>query len=245
MPEAADIDADADADVIGGEGEEEEEDLVVVKRSSKQRKSTVERDEDDDEMEEEKVKGEGEKGLSEEAGMTAPITVPVTVTVPATVPATPADVLAGEDVNMDVDVEMDLSGRIDAVREKVTPESVKLRAFALALYRASCLIADSSAAARATAKAHQLLPRDQRYQSAEIAVKRAFSECPNLSLLVRHLLQQPLHLLYRHSCLSIGLPVAPMLAKPTKEIGEVLRRLSGLAFTVSFEQKIYCFTCHH
>lgn len=32
-----------------------------------------------------------------------------------------------------------------------------------------------------------------------------------------------------------GVPVAPMLAKPTKQVAEVLRRLVGQAFTMEFK----------
>lgn len=123
---------------------------------------------------------------------------------------------------------VNLEERIASIPEKVTPESIKLRSFALALYSAQ--IASNS---KAEAAAHRKLSKELRWQCAEVAVKRAFSECPNLSLLSKHLLTLPLHDLHRASCLSIGLPVAPMLAKPTKQIGEVLKRLSGLAFTVN------------
>jgi hypothetical protein len=131
-------------------------------------------------------------------------------------------------------VPQDLFSMIDVITDKATPESVKMKAFALALYPYSVQKAGDvdAAAQRAYSAANRKLPKELRWQCAEIAVKRAFSECPNLSLLVRHMMEHPMHELHRHSRLTIGLPVAPMLAKPTKEIGEVLRRLSGLAFTV-------------
>lgn len=70
---------------------------------------------------------------------------------------------------------------------------------------------------------------------AVVAVKRAFSECPNVGLLVQALLTEPLYALYRRCKLTVGVPISPMLAKPTKEIGEVLKRLSGLAFTMEYK----------
>lgn len=45
----------------------------------------------------------------------------------------------------------------------------------------------------------------------------------------------PLHLLHKHCRLRVGVPVAPMLAKPTKELNEVLKRLSSLAFTMEYK----------
>jgi DNA ligase-1 len=73
------------------------------------------------------------------------------------------------------------------------------------------------------------------YDAAEIAIKRAFSECPNLSLVIGAGVQYPLHVLYQRCRLLLGVPVAPMLAKPTKEIGEVLRRLESQAFTMEYK----------
>ena len=79
------------------------------------------------------------------------------------------------------------------------------------------------------------LSKDEKLELAVIAVKRAFSECPNLSILISALLKSPLHLLFKTCRLVPGVPVHPMLAKPTKEIGEVLSRLSGLAFTMEYK----------
>ena len=129
-----------------------------------------------------------------------------------------------------------LSGMIEAITDKPTPESIKMEAFALSIVSYSTAGGEDSdsTAIKAFSSACRKFPKELRYQCAEVAVKRAFSECPNLTLLTRHMMEQPLHDLHKYSRLSIGLPVAPMLAKPTKEIGEVLRRLSGLAFTVHF-----------
>ena len=79
------------------------------------------------------------------------------------------------------------------------------------------------------------LSKEEHQELAVVAVKRAFSECPSYSLLIQALLAAPLHELYLRCRLVPGVPVHPMLAKPTKEIGEVLRRLSGLAFTMEYK----------
>ena len=76
---------------------------------------------------------------------------------------------------------------------------------------------------------------EDKRELAEIAVKRAFSECPNLTILVTALVTKPLYQLYKECRLIPGVPVAPMLAKPTKAITEVLKRLSGLAFTMEYK----------
>ena len=84
-------------------------------------------------------------------------------------------------------------------------------------------------------KAGFLLQKEQIIELTVIAVKRAFSECPSLTLLVQALLSTPIYMLYRACRLRPGLPIAPMLAKPTKQVNEVLKRLSGLAFTMEYK----------
>ena len=79
------------------------------------------------------------------------------------------------------------------------------------------------------------LSKEDKQELAVIVVKRAFSECPNLGILASALLQYPLYEIFKHCRLVQGVPIAPMLAKPTKEINEVLKRLSGLTFTMEYK----------
>eukprot|EP00968_Pinguiococcus_pyrenoidosus_P022311 scaffold3138_cov128-Pinguiococcus_pyrenoidosus.AAC.2 len=62
--------------------------------------------------------------------------------------------------------------------------------------------------------------------SAEV-VTQAFSECPSYQALCDALLGGPLWAVQYRCHLRPGLPVLPMLAKPTKKITEVLERLRG------------------
>ena len=66
-------------------------------------------------------------------------------------------------------------------------------------------------------------------------LKQAVSECPSYDLIVPALLQFPLAQLHGHRHLTPGIPVQPMLAKPTKEIGEVLDHLQGREFTCEYK----------
>lgn len=79
------------------------------------------------------------------------------------------------------------------------------------------------------------LGRSARLELAVAVVKRAFSECPSLSSLVTALLQHPLYDIHKVCRLCPGIPVAPMLAKPTKKLEEVLTRLSGQMFTMEYK----------
>eukprot|EP00913_Durusdinium_trenchii_P029305 g27472.t1 len=64
----------------------------------------------------------------------------------------------------------------------------------------------------------------------EAAVRQAFSEMPNFDNLIKALMEGRRSLL--EVChISLGVPVKPMLAKPSKGIAEVGERLSGKRFT--------------
>lgn len=79
------------------------------------------------------------------------------------------------------------------------------------------------------------LSLDDRKDLSVIAIKRAFSDCPNISLVVTALLEYPIYLLYLQCRLVPGVPVAPMLAKPEKKLSSVLQRLKDKAFTMEYK----------
>ena len=68
-----------------------------------------------------------------------------------------------------------------------------------------------------------------------VLVKQAYAECSDHGMLARALLRAPLHRVRAYCHLTPGTPVAPMLAKPTKSVDEVLKRLSGQRLTVEFK----------
>lgn len=82
---------------------------------------------------------------------------------------------------------------------------------------------------------NQKLPLETRLESAVNCVKKAYSEVSSFDALVDALLNEPLHLLNQECTLRPGMPVEPMLAKPTKSIQEVLKRLNGKRFTCEFK----------
>ena len=79
------------------------------------------------------------------------------------------------------------------------------------------------------------LPLETRLEMSTSLVKKAYSEVPSLDLLVNSLLRVPLPLLSRECALTPGIPVAPMLAKPTRSVVEVLKRLNGKRFTCEYK----------
>jgi len=78
-------------------------------------------------------------------------------------------------------------------------------------------------------------PIESQLESAVNIVKRAYSEVPSFDKLVDSLISVPLYKLHSTCLLSPGLPVEPMLAKPTKSVQEVLKRLNGKMFTCEYK----------
>jgi len=75
----------------------------------------------------------------------------------------------------------------------------------------------------------------ERLEAAVMIIKKAYSEVPSYDSLLDAGLSVPLDELHKACTLTPGIPVEPMLAKPTKSIQEVLKRLSGQRFTCEFK----------
>merc|ERR1712091_384330 len=86
-------------------------------------------------------------------------------------------------------------------------------------------------AGRGNALGKKRLTKDERLIAAEAVVKQCYAEAPSYSTLCQGALTTPLWNLHTKCALGVGVPVFPMLAKPTKSVDEVLKRLSGKAFT--------------
>lgn len=77
---------------------------------------------------------------------------------------------------------------------------------------------------------------EQRMESMEAAVKQAYCEMPNFDRLVGALMEGRDGKNLSEVChISLGIPVKPMLAKPSKGIQEVAERLGGKRFTGEYK----------
>jgi len=77
---------------------------------------------------------------------------------------------------------------------------------------------------------------NQRLTAYDDAVRAAACECPNIDIIVDHLIQGTDASELPDKCqVQPGLPVKPMLAKPTKGISEVLDRFSECNFTCEYK----------
>lgn len=70
---------------------------------------------------------------------------------------------------------------------------------------------------------------------AEDIVREAFSLIPNYEIIIKKAHQYGIMNLLEHCQLTPGVPLKPMLAKPTKSIGEVLDRFLGEKFTCEYK----------
>lgn len=77
--------------------------------------------------------------------------------------------------------------------------------------------------------------KSDRAEAAVAIVKKAYSEVPSYDALLNALLRVPLDQMHVACTLTPGIPVEPMLAKPTKSIQEVLKRLNGQRFTCEYK----------
>ena len=76
---------------------------------------------------------------------------------------------------------------------------------------------------------------DVEYEEAVEIVKQAHSELPTFGEIIPALLEHGLRKLASVCHLRPGIPVNPMLAKPTKGVTEVLDKFSGVKFTCEYK----------
>ena len=72
-------------------------------------------------------------------------------------------------------------------------------------------------------------------EEATLIVKKCYSEMPSYDALVKAMLAHGVWTLYDHCYFTVGVPVKPMLAKPTNGVREVLDRFDGIEFTCEYK----------
>lgn len=78
-------------------------------------------------------------------------------------------------------------------------------------------------------------PENGTHEQAEEILKEAFSLIPNYEIIIRNSYEYGIFNLLKHCQLTPGIPLKPMLAKPTKSISEVLDRFQGQEFTCEYK----------
>ncbi|GLI65526.1 hypothetical protein VaNZ11_009081 [Volvox africanus] len=75
----------------------------------------------------------------------------------------------------------------------------------------------------------------EKLEAAAQVVKQAYSECPSYDVLIPALLEEGTTDLLSRCHFMPGVPVKPMLAKPTTGVGEVLEKFTDTEFTVEYK----------
>ena len=81
----------------------------------------------------------------------------------------------------------------------------------------------------------QRAPSSERLAEGEAILKGVFSELPNYEVLLPAMTEHGIFHLRENCKLQPGVPLKPMLAKPTKSITEVLDRFEGKNFTCEYK----------
>ncbi|XP_042505747.1 DNA ligase 1 isoform X1 [Macadamia integrifolia] len=74
-----------------------------------------------------------------------------------------------------------------------------------------------------------------RLEEAAKIVKQIYSVVPNYDQIVSALLADGVWKLSETCCFTLGVPVGPMLAKPTKGVSEILDKFQGMEFTCEYK----------
>ncbi|KAL0261070.1 ATP-dependent DNA ligase Cdc17 [Diplodia seriata] len=79
------------------------------------------------------------------------------------------------------------------------------------------------------------IPNSEQLAKGEKTLKSVYSELPSYEVIIPAMLKHGLSNLREHCKLQPGVPLKPMLAKPTKSITEVLDRFEGKHFTCEYK----------
>jgi DNA ligase 1 len=79
------------------------------------------------------------------------------------------------------------------------------------------------------------LPSTDQLVKGEAALKQVYSELPSYEVIIPAMLEHGIFQLHESCKLQPGVPLKPMLAKPTKSITEVLDRFEGKTFTCEYK----------
>merc|ERR1719284_1943517 len=115
-----------------------------------------------------------------------------------------------------------------------TPTMLQAVAYAFVLSRPKGLGNDPAVTDVRNIKGQKISQSDieAKLISMEAAVKQAFCELPNFDMVIGALMEGRDGSNLAEAChISLGIPVKPMLAKPSKGISEVAERLTGKRFT--------------
>lgn len=133
------------------------------------------------------------------------------------------------------------TGKVDINKDKGGPSEAKYLVrflegkLRLGLAEKSVLVSLAQAMICHEAEKKGKVPSTTEMEQAEATLKTVYSELPSYDVIIPAMLESGI-LKLRESCkLRPGVPLKPMLAKPTKAITEVLDRFEGQKFTCEYK----------
>ncbi|RCI13776.1 hypothetical protein L249_7983 [Ophiocordyceps polyrhachis-furcata BCC 54312] len=133
------------------------------------------------------------------------------------------------------------SGKIDITKDRGGPSEAKFiirfleGKLRLGLAERTVLVSLAQAAVCREAEEEGRVPSTAELEKGESMLKTVYSELPSYDVVVPALLKHGIEKLRDECKLRPGVPLKPMLAKPTKAITEVLDRFEGQTFTCEYK----------
>ncbi|KAK2064531.1 DNA ligase I [Colletotrichum caudatum] len=133
------------------------------------------------------------------------------------------------------------SGKVDISKDKGGPSEAKYLVrflegkLRLGLAERSVLVSLAQAVVFHEASTKGQMPKTADVEQAEAILKTVYSELPSYDVIIPAMVSHGIMSLREHCKLRPGVPLKPMLAKPTKAITEVLDRFENQTFTCEYK----------
>ncbi|KAL0931667.1 DNA ligase [Colletotrichum truncatum] len=133
------------------------------------------------------------------------------------------------------------TGKVDINKDKGGPSEAKYLVrflegkLRLGLAERTVLVSLAQAVVYHEADAKGQVPKPSDVEQAEAILKQVYSELPSYDVIIPAMVEHGIMNLRDHCKLKPGVPLKPMLAKPTKAITEVLDRFENQTFTCEYK----------
>ncbi|KAK3943071.1 DNA ligase 1 [Diplogelasinospora grovesii] len=133
------------------------------------------------------------------------------------------------------------TGKVDITKDKGGPSEAKYLVrflegkLRLGLAERTVLVSLAQAMVAYEAEKKGKVPSTSDIEKAEQILKTVYSELPSYDVIIPAMVEHGIMNLRDHCKLRPGVPLKPMLAKPTKAITEVLDRFEGQTFTCEYK----------
>ncbi|OLN86520.1 DNA ligase 1 [Colletotrichum chlorophyti] len=133
------------------------------------------------------------------------------------------------------------TGKVDIYKDKGGPSEAKYLVrflegkLRLGLAERTVLVSLAQAVVFHEADAKGKVPEPTDVEQAESILKTVYSELPSYDIIIPAMVEHGIMNLREHCKLKPGVPLKPMLAKPTKAITEVLDRFENQTFTCEYK----------